>query len=92
MKLSVSQPGGIHEQEADRMASAVMQREVSGNNPSSPAESIHRQMPEEEEEVQAKYRDDKIARQPMEEEEEPMEGAAVQKQAVPTEEEEEPTA
>ena len=69
MKLSVSQPGDIYEQEADRMASAVMQREIVGNNPSSPAESIHRQMPEEEEEVQAKHHEGKISRQEEEEEE-----------------------
>jgi hypothetical protein len=71
-KLSVSQPGDLYEQEADRMASAVMQRELKGSSASSPAESIYRQMPEEEEELQAKYRDDKIARQMEEEEEMPV--------------------
>jgi hypothetical protein len=70
MKLSVSAPGDQYEQEADGMASAVMQRETTANSAASPADSIHRQMPEEEEELQAKYRDDKISRQPMEEEEE----------------------
>ena len=73
MKLSVSQPGDQYEQEADRIANAVMHREQQGDTGSSPTESIHRQMPEEEEEmVQAKYRDDKIRRQIEEEEEKPM--------------------
>ena len=71
MKLSVSQRGDQYEQEADRIASAVMQRETTANSAASPADSIHRQMPEEEEELQAKYRDDKIRRQVEEEEEKP---------------------
>src|SRR5499427_337231 len=68
MKLSVSQPGDVYEQEADRMAGAVMQRELRGNGGSSRTESIHRQMPEEDKEkLQGKYHDDKISRQVEEE-------------------------
>jgi hypothetical protein len=93
MKLSVSQPGDQYEQEADRMAHALMQQESKGSSTSSPADSIHRQVPEEEEEMmQAKFRNDLVQRQAVpEEEEEVMGGAAVQKQALPTEEEKEPT-
>jgi len=73
MKLSVSQPGDMYEQEADRMASAVMQRESSANSAASPAESIHRQLPEEDKEkLQGKYHDDKISRQMEEDEEKPV--------------------
>ena len=71
MKLTVSQPGDQYEQEADRIANAVMHQEQ-GNTQSSQGESIHRQMPEEEEKLQAKYRDDQIRRQVEEEEEKPM--------------------
>src|SRR5262252_8727803 len=68
LKLSVSQPGDVYEQEADRMAGAVMQRELRGNGGSSRTESIHRQMPEEDKEkLQGKYHDDKISRQVEEE-------------------------
>jgi len=64
MKLSVSQPGDQYEQEADRVANAVMHQEQQGSSGSSHTQSIHRQMPEEEEEMmQAKYRDDQIRRQ-----------------------------
>src|SRR5262249_34009533 len=52
MKLSVRQPGDQYEQEADRVASAVMHQEQ-GSNGASQAQSIHRQMPEEEEEKPA---------------------------------------
>jgi Domain of unknown function (DUF4157) len=73
MKLSVSQPGDVYEQEADRMAGAVMQRELRGNGGSSRTESIHRQMPEEDKEkLQGKYHDDKISRQVEEEKEKPV--------------------
>ena len=72
MKLSVSQPGDQYEQEADRIANAVMHQERRGSFGSSETNSIHRQMPEEEEELmQAKYRDDQIRRQVEEEEEKP---------------------
>jgi hypothetical protein len=72
MKLSVSQPGDQYEQEADRMAHAVMQQESKGSSASYPAESIHRQLPEEDKEkLQGKYHDDKISRQMEEEEEKP---------------------
>lgn len=71
MKLTVSQPGDQYEQEADRVANAVMHQEQQGSAGSSQAQSIHRQMPEEEEKLQGKYRDDKIRRQVEEEEEKP---------------------
>ena len=49
-----------------------MHREQQGSAGSSQTQSIHRQMPEEEEEtLQAKYHDDKISRQVEEEEEKP---------------------
>jgi hypothetical protein len=68
MKLTVSQPGDIYEQEADRIANAVMHQ--GQKNGASQAQSINRQIPEEEKEkLQGKYQDGKIARQ-MEEEEE----------------------
>ena len=93
MKLSVSQPGDQYEQEADRVANAVMHREQQGSAGSSETNSIHRQVPEEEEEMmQTKLRNDMVQRQAVpEEEEEKLGGAAVQKQALPTEEEKEPT-
>jgi hypothetical protein len=73
MKLSVSAPGDQYEQEADRIASAVMHQETQSSAGSSQAQSINRQMPEEEEEMmQAKYRDDKIRRQVKDEEEKPV--------------------
>jgi hypothetical protein len=73
MKLTVSQPGDQYEQEADRVANAVMHREQQGSDGSSQAQSIHRQMPEEEEEkMQTKLRDGKIRRQIEEEEKKPM--------------------
>jgi Domain of unknown function (DUF4157) len=83
MKFTVSQPGDQYEQEADRIANAVMHQESSAS--SSQAQSINRQMPEEDKEkLQGKYRDDKIARQ-MEEEEElrraEMPGGQVRRQA-----------
>jgi hypothetical protein len=72
MKLTVSQPGDQYEQEADRMAHAVMQQESKGSSASYPAESIRRQLPEEDKEkLQGKYHDDKIRRQVEEEEEKP---------------------
>ena len=72
MKLSVSQPGDQYEREADRVASAVMHQEQ-GSNGASQAQSIHRQMPEEDKEkMQPKYHDDQIRRQMEEEKEKPM--------------------
>jgi Domain of unknown function (DUF4157) len=71
MKLTVSQPGDQYEQEADRIANAVMHQERQRSAGSPQAHSIHRQMPEEEEKLQGKYRDDKIRRQVEEEEEKP---------------------
>jgi hypothetical protein len=60
-KLSVSQPGDQFEQEADRVASAVMHQEVHGSAEASSATPVQRQMPEEEEKkpLHAKYRDDR---------------------------------
>jgi len=60
MKLSVSQPGDQFEQEADRVASAVMHQEVHSAEASS-ATAVQRQMPEEEDKkpLHAKYRDDR---------------------------------
>src|SRR5215470_13577972 len=72
MKLSVSQPGDVYEQEADRMAGAVMQRELRGNGGSSRTESIHRQMPEEDKEkLQGKFHEDKMSPPQGEEEKTP---------------------
>ena len=48
-----------------------MHREQQGSAGSSQTQSIHRQMLEEEEKLQAKYRDDEIRRQVEEEEEKP---------------------
>lgn len=62
-KLSVSQPGDQYEQEADRVAAAVMHQERQGGLGSTQSASIHRQVPEEDEDVmQAKYRDDELPR------------------------------
>ena len=73
MKLSVSQPGDLYEQEADRIANAVMHQERQGSAGSSQTQSINRQMPEEDKEkMQAKYHDDKILRQVEEEKEKPV--------------------
>lgn len=84
MKLSVSQPGDPYEQEADRIASSVMQQESSAS--SSQAQSINRQMPEEEKEIQGKYHDDRISRQMPEEEKDKLQGK-LQRQTLPMEEE-----
>ena len=71
-KLTISRPGDIYEQEADRIANAVMHREQQGSTGSSQAQSMQRQMPEEDKDkLQGKYRDDKIRRQMEEEEEKP---------------------
>jgi hypothetical protein len=70
MKLSVSQPGDQYEQEADRIANAVMHQEQQGSAGSSQAQSIHRQMPEEDKDkLQGKFGDDPIRRQLDEEKE-----------------------
>jgi hypothetical protein len=72
MKLSVSAPGDQYEQEADRMASAVMHQETQSSAGSSQAQSINRQMPEEDKEkLQGKFHDDQIRRQMEEEEKKP---------------------
>jgi hypothetical protein len=64
MKLTVSQPGDQYEQEADRVANAVMHQERQGSAGPSQGQSIHRQMPEEDKDkLQGKFRDDQIRRQ-----------------------------
>ncbi|MCM3901774.1 MAG: hypothetical protein ND866_08720, partial [Pyrinomonadaceae bacterium] len=65
--------GDQYEQEADRVANAVMHQELQGSAGSSQAQSIHRQLPEEDKDkLQGKFRDDQIRRQIEEEEEKPM--------------------
>ncbi|HMH53510.1 MAG TPA: DUF4157 domain-containing protein [Candidatus Acidoferrum sp.] len=63
-KLSVSQPGDQYEQEADRVAAAVMHQEQRGGGGSAEPASVQRQVPEEDEEkkMQPKYRDDEPPR------------------------------
>lgn len=69
MKLTVSEPGDPYEQEADRIAKAVMHQEQQGSAGLSQVQSINRQIPDEnEDKLQGKYRGDKMS-QPMEEEE-----------------------
>src|SRR5262245_21695214 len=64
MKLTVSQPGDQYEQEADRIANAVMQQEQHGSAGSSQAQSINRQMPEEDKDkLQGQFRNDRVSRQ-----------------------------
>ncbi|MDB9327875.1 hypothetical protein PN435_17220, partial [Nodularia spumigena CS-590/02] len=66
-KLSIGEPGDRYEQEADRVASVVVQRI---NAPSSTGESVQREaMPEEEDELQMKPLADSIQRQEDDEEE-----------------------
>jgi hypothetical protein len=66
-KLSVSQPGDPYEQEADRVASAVMHQEQRGGLRLPETASVQRQVPEEDEDtMQAKYRDETTPR-PIEE-------------------------
>ena len=70
MKLTVSQPGDLYEQEADRVASAVMQHEQQSRPQPSQAQAIDRQMPEEDrDKLQGKYHDDEVRRVVKEEEE-----------------------
>lgn len=72
-KLTVGQPGDRYEQEADRVARAIMQREQQPVQKEEERGMVRRQeMPEEEEEepVQAKAEDGQVQRQPEEEEEE----------------------
>ena len=91
MKLSVSEPGDQYEQEADRIANAVMHQESQSSAGSSQAQSINRQMPEEEKDkLQGKYRDDMIRRQMPEEEKDKLQGK-LQRQTLPEEEEKMPT-
>ena len=74
MKLSISQPSDLYEQEADRVAHAVMHQEQQSNGGSSHAQAISRQMPEEDKDkLQGKYRDDDIRRQ-MEEDKDQLQG------------------
>ena len=69
-KLTVSEPGDLYEQEADRVASAVMQQEQQSRPESSQARAINRQMPEEDrDKLHGKYHDDEVRRVVKEEEE-----------------------
>ena len=71
MKLSVSQPGDLYEQEADRVASAVMHQEQQSSAQSPHAPAIDRQMPEEDKEkLHRAYHDDEVRRQVKPDEEE----------------------
>jgi hypothetical protein len=58
MRLTVSQPTDQYEQEADRVATAVIQQEHRGGIGTSWTESIHRQTPEEEDKLQVQGRRD----------------------------------
>jgi hypothetical protein len=70
---NISTPCDQYEQGADRVANAVMHREQESSAGLSQTQTTHRQVPENEEEMmQAKYRDDKIRRQVKEEEEKPL--------------------
>ena len=70
MKLTVSEPGDLYEQEADRVANAVMQQEQQSRPRPSQAPAINRQMPEEDrDKVLGKYHDDEVRRAVAEEEE-----------------------
>ena len=67
-KLSIGEPGDPYEQEADRVASVVVQRI---NAPSSTGQSVQREgMPEEEDELQMKPLADSIQRVEIDDEEE----------------------
>lgn len=68
MKLTVSEPGDLYEQEADRVASAVMQQQTRPEP--SQAQAINRQMPEEDrDKLHGKYHDDELRRAVKEDEE-----------------------
>jgi len=74
MKLTVSQPDDLYEQEADRVSHALMHQEQQSNAGSSQAQAINRRMPEEDKDkLQGKYRDDEIRRQ-MEEDKDKLQG------------------
>jgi hypothetical protein len=86
-KLSIGEPGDRYEQEADRVASVVVQRI---NAPSLTEESVQREaMPEEEEEVQMKPLADSIQRLEDDEEELQMKSLADSIQRVEIDDEEE---
>ncbi|MBD2726902.1 DUF4157 domain-containing protein [Nostoc sp. FACHB-892] len=86
-KLSIGEPGDRYEQEADRVASVVVQRI---NAPSSTGESVQREaMPEEEDELQMKPLADSIQRLEDEEEELQMKSLADSIQRVEIDDEEE---
>ncbi|MHC5726155.1 MAG: eCIS core domain-containing protein [Nostoc sp.] len=85
-KLSIGEPGDRYEQEADRVASQVVQRI---NTPSSTGESVQREaMPEDEEELQMKPLADSIQRVEDDEEELQMKSLADSIQRVEDDEEE----
>ncbi|KZL51214.1 hypothetical protein A2T98_03365 [Nodularia spumigena CENA596] len=85
-KLSIGEPGDRYEQEADRVASVVVQRI---NAPSSTGESVQREaMPEEEDELQMKPLADSIQRLEDDEEELQMKSQADSIQRLEDDEEE----
>ena len=94
-KLTVGQPGDRYEQEADRVARAILQQEQQPIRKDTDKGLVQRQVEEEEEEpVQAKAEEARIQRQeavPEEEEKEPVQTKAedgwVQRQAEEEEEE-----
>lgn len=88
MKMSVSHPGDIYEQEADRIAGAVMQQERQGHAESLQGQWIHRQMPEDEDKLMQGKLTSAVQRQPIPEEDEGMlGGAAMRKEALAAKEE-----
>jgi hypothetical protein len=86
-KLTIGQPNDKYEQEADQVASQVV------NQINTPPDTAQKQeMPEEEEEIQTKPLSDSIQRQEMPEEEEEIQtkslSDSIQRQETPEEEEE----
>ncbi len=85
MKLSIGQPGDKYEQEADQVAAKVVQRMNS-------SESVQRdEVPEEEEQVQAKSLSDTIQREELPEDEEKVQAKSlsdtIQREELPEDEE-----
>ena len=92
-KLTIGQPGDKYEQEADQVASQVVQQINSPvSEQSAQGQTVQREdaPPEEEEQVQAKSISDTIQRQELPEEEEPVQAKSIsdtiQRQEVPEEE------
>lgn len=85
-KLSVNQPGDKYEQEADKMASAVMQQEKQGASSKSGGEGVAQRA--EEEEAQAKHEPGDIQRAEEEEAQAKHEPGDIQRQGDAEKEEE----